>query len=191
MEPKFFKTPEKFRQWLDKHHNIKDELWVGYYKKATGKGSITWPESVDEAICYGWIDGIRKTHDDESYKIRFTPRRPTSIWSAVNIDKAEQLIKTKRMQPSGLAAYKNKKDHKSMIYSFEQKKEDIKLPGEYEKIFRQNKQAWKFFSDQAPYYRRAATWWVISAKREETKQRRLQTLIQDSENQIKIKELRR
>ncbi|MEZ5016608.1 MAG: YdeI/OmpD-associated family protein [Flavipsychrobacter sp.] len=191
MKPKFFKKPSDFGKWLAQNHDKKEELIVGYYKVATGKPSMTWSDSVDEALCYGWIDGIRRKHDEESYTIRFTPRRPKSIWSAVNLAKVEQLIKEKRMQPTGLAIYKNRSDNKMNGYSFEQKKEDIKLPKEFESLLKKNKKAWTFFQSQAPYYQKTATWWVISAKREETRQKRLGELIKDSEMGLRVKPLRR
>lgn len=187
---KFFKTPAAFRKWLENNHEKKQELWVCYYKKDTGKSSITWPESVEQALCYGWIDGLRKSIDHESYKIRFTPRKPNSIWSTTNINTVEELIKNELMQPAGIEAYKKKKVDKSRVYSFEQNKEDIKLPAEYEKEFKKNKMAWRNFNNMAPYYKRTAIWWVISAKREDTQKRRLQTLIEDSEAGIKVKPLR-
>lgn len=191
MKPKFFKKGNAFRSWLEKNHNKKDELYVGYYKKATGKPSITWPDSVDEAICYGWIDGIRQKYNEDSYTIRFTPRKPKSTWSAVNVRKAEALIKEGRMQPAGLAAYQKKQDSNSGIYSFEQEKDNIKLPPEYLRQFKKNKNAWQYFDNEAPHYKRAAIWWVISAKREETRNRRMNTLIEDSENGLRIKLMRR
>lgn len=132
MEPHFFKTPDDFRQWLEKNHNKADELLVGFYKAGTKKGSITWPESVDQALCFGWIDGVRKSRDEESYTIRFTPRRPNSIWSAVNIDKMEKLIAQKLVKPEGLEAYQKRKEEKSRIYSHE-RTEDAVLPVAMEK----------------------------------------------------------
>lgn len=191
MKPKFFKKPSDFGKWLAQNHDKKEELIVGYYKVATGKPSMTWSESVDEALCYGWIDGIRRKHDEESYTIRFTPRRPKSIWSAVNLAKIVQLTKEGRMQPAGLKVYKNRSDNKLNGYSFEQKKGDIKFTKEYEALLKKNKEAWTFFKSQAPYYKRTATWWVISAKREETRLKRLTQLIQDSEMQLKVKPFRR
>lgn len=191
MKPKFFKTPDAFYKWLEKNHDEKDEQWVGYYKKATGKASITWPESVEQALCFGWIDGIRKTNDEESYKIRFTPRRKNSIWSTVNMKLMDKLMKEGRVQEAGMKAYENRKEDKSSIYSFEQRPEDIKLSPEFEKLFKKNKVAWKNFQAMAPGYKKTATWWVISAKREDTRLKRLNTLIEDSENDIKIKMLRR
>lgn len=191
MKPKFFKKPEDFRSWLDKNHAKETELLVGYYKKGTGKESITWPESVDEALCYGWIDGIRKSFDEDSYTIRFTPRKPTSIWSAVNIANIERLTKEGRMKPAGIAAHEKRKEHKTAIYSFEQSNKDLVLSKEYEAIFKKNKKAWDFFQNVAPSYTRQAVWWVISAKREETRQKRLNELIADSEAGLRVKHLRR
>lgn len=191
MKPKFFKKPLDFNKWLAQNHDKKEELIVGYYKVGTGKPSITWPESVQEALCYGWIDGIRKKYDEDSYTIRFTPRRPKSIWSAVNIAYVKQLIKDKRMQPAGLAAFKRRTDNNSSIYSFEQNPEDIKLSKEFEQQFRKNKKGWTYFEKAAPSYRKGAIWWVMSAKREETMQKRLSELIKDSETGLKVKHLRR
>lgn len=191
MKPKFFKTPDAFYKWLEQNHDKKDEQWVGYYKKATGKASMTWPESVEQALCFGWIDGIRKSVDEESYMIRFTPRRKTSVWSTVNMKLMDKLMKEGRVQEAGLKAYENRKEDKSSIYSFEQRPEEIKLSTEFEKIFKKNKKAWKNFQAMPPGYRKTATWWVISAKREDTRLKRLNTLIEDSENGLKIKQLRR
>lgn len=191
MKPKFFKKSEEFREWLEKRHKKDSELIVGFYKKGTGKESMTWPESVDEALCYGWIDGIRRKVDEESYSIRFTPRRPKSIWSAVNIANVEKLIREGRMKPEGLAAYERRKEHNSAVYSFEQSNEDLVLSEEYEAIFKKNKKAWAFFQNVAPSYRRPAIWWVKSAKREETRLKRLNELIADSEAGLRVKHLRR
>ncbi|HEY9176826.1 MAG TPA: YdeI/OmpD-associated family protein [Flavipsychrobacter sp.] len=191
MTPKFFKKPADFRKWLEKNHERETELYVGFYKTGTGKPSITWSESVDQALCFGWIDGIRKSIDEESYMIRFTPRKPGSIWSVVNMKKMEELKAQGLVHPKGIAAYERRKDDKSAIYSFEQHKDNIKLPPEFEAEFKKNKQAWKFFHSSAPSYQRAAIWWVISAKREATRINRLHTLIIDSEAGLRIKELRR
>lgn len=189
MSPTFFPTPGDFRQWLENNHETASELIVGYYKKATGLPSMTWPDSVDQALCYGWIDGIRRSIDDKSYSIRFTPRRPNSIWSAVNVKKVEELKKLGLMKPAGLAAYALKDDKKSEVYSFEQHK--IALSKEYIAIFKANKSAWKNFNEMIPSYKRPAIWWVMSAKQEATRLRRLETLISDSEQGRKIKQLRR
>jgi len=176
--PKFFKSPAAFRKWLDTHHASAKELWVGFHKKNSGKPSIAWPESVDEALCFGWIDGIRKSIDAESYKIRFSPRKPTSTWSAVNIRNAERLIKEKRMQPAGLKAYEARKEYRSGIYSYEQRSPE--LEEKYARKLRRNKAAWKFFQTQPPSYRKTINWWIVSAKREETRLKRLEQLIEVS-----------
>ncbi|MEN3369311.1 MAG: hypothetical protein V7609_1454 [Verrucomicrobiota bacterium] len=177
--PTFFSTPAGFRQWLAKNHERVSELWVGFYRKDSGRPSITWPESVDEALCFGWIDGIRKKVDDESYKIRFTPRRPKSIWSAINIGRVAFLTREGRMQPSGVAAFARREEYKSAVYSFENR-ETAKLIADDEREFRRDPAAWEFFRRQPPGYRRLAAWWVISAKRPETRRKRLERLINDS-----------
>jgi uncharacterized protein YdeI (YjbR/CyaY-like superfamily) len=179
MSPKFFKTPAAFRKWLAANHVKSKELWVGYYKKDTGKASITWPESVDEALCFGWIDGIRKKFDDASYVIRFTPRKPESIWSAVNIRNVARLVKEKRMMPAGLKAYAHRKEFRSGIYSYEQRPAELVEP--YATQFKKNKAAWKFFEAQPPYYRKMMTWFILSAKTEATRMKRLARLIENSE----------
>lgn len=191
MPPKFFKNPADFRKWLEKNHEKETELYVGFYKTGTGKPSITWPQSVDQALCFGWIDGVRKSIDEESYMIRFTPRKPGSIWSMVNMKKMEELKANGLVHPKGIAAYKKRKDDKSAVYSFEQHKDNIKLPPELEAEFKKNKKAWGYFHHSAPSYQRAAIWWVISAKREATRINRLHTLIIDSEAGLRIKEMRR
>lgn len=190
MEPIFFPTPAAFRRWLKKNHKTAKELLVGFYKKGSGRPSITWPESVDEALCFAWIDGVRRSLDEESYVIRFTPRRAGSNWSLVNIRKAEALIREGRMQPEGLAAFEARKAEKSGVYSFEQR-EHAKLDRKAEAKFRANKAAWKFFQSQPPGYRKVAVFYVMSAKREETRAKRLQTLIDDSAAGLRIGVLRR
>ncbi len=189
-EPTFFPTPGKWRRWLERHHGTRDELWVGFHKKESGKPSITWPESVDQALCFGWIDGVRKGHDDTSYAIRFTPRRPTSNWSAVNIKRFAELTEQGLVRPSGRKAFEKRETHKSKVYSYEQR-QHAKLPPTYLQQFKQSRAAWDFFENQPPWYRRTATFWVISAKREETRQRRLATLIEDSDHGRTIKPLTR
>lgn len=183
-KPTFFKTPADFRKWLAKQHAEATELWVGFYRKDSGKPSITWPESVDEALCVGWIDGIRKRVDDVSYKIRFTPRRPRSIWSAVNIRRVAELTREERMQPAGQKAFAARIENKSGIYAYEQRKPE--LPEPYAKKMRQNKAAWKFFEAQPPSYRKLASWWVVSAKQEETRLKRLQKLIEESAREQRV-----
>lgn len=179
MTPRFFKTPSAFRKWLAANNAKAKELWVGFYKKDSGQPSITWPESVDEALCFGWIDGVRKTIDDESYMIRFSPRKPESIWSAVNIRNIERLAAEKRMQPAGIKAFAARKENRSGIYAYEQRPAELVEP--YASQFRRNKAAWKFFQAQPPYYRKTLTWYILSAKQEETRLKRLAILIEASE----------
>ena len=176
MKPTFFPTPAAFRAWLKKHHKTADELWVGYYRKESGKLTMTWSESVDEALCFGWIDGIRKKVSDEAYTNRFTPRRPGSNWSAINIAKVEGLTRQKRMHATGLAAFAKRTEMKSRIYTYEQK-DVVPFEKALEKKFRANKKAWAFFQAQAPWYRRLMTRWVSSAKQAETRLRRLDILM--------------
>jgi len=186
----FFATPPDFRAWLEKNHASEPELFVGFYKRDSGKPSITWPESVDVALCYGWIDGVRNSIDAVSYRIRFTPRKPTSTWSAINVKRVAELTKLDQMHPAGVKAFAARKGDKTGIYAYEQRK-TAKLPRGYEKQFRANHKAWEFFQAQPAWYRRTATYRVISAKQEETRQRRLTQLIADSEQRLPIKELRR
>ncbi|HEY0594097.1 MAG TPA: YdeI/OmpD-associated family protein [Thermoanaerobaculia bacterium] len=174
--PRFFRTPADFARWLERNHAMKSELWVGFHKKGSGKPSLTWPESVDEALCWGWIDGVRKSLDESSYVIRFTPRKPTSTWSEVNTRRAKELIAEGRMKPAGLRAFEARRPETSGGYSFEQRK-NPQLDPELEKRFRANRAAWTFFQAQPPGYRRVTTWWVISAKREATRASRLEKLI--------------
>ena len=176
MKPTFFATPAAFRAWLRKHHQTADELWVGYYRKDSGKPSITWQESVDEALCFGWIDGIRKKVSDQAYTNRFTPRRAGSNWSAINIAKVEELSKQKRMQAAGVAAFAKRTELKSRVYTYELK-DAATFDASLEKAFKANKKAWLFFIAQAPYYRRLMTRWVGGARQPETRQRRLDKLI--------------
>lgn len=181
---KFFKTQNEFRKWLKKNHNKKEELYVGFYKVNTEKKSINYPKALDEALCFGWIDGIRKRIDDESYHIRFTPRRKRSKWSNVNIGKAKDLIKEGKMKPAGLKEFGNRKKYNQVKYSYEEKIE--KLSTEYEKKFKTNKTAWEYFQNQPPYYKRTVSFWVMNAKKEETRLRRLKILIADCVKQKKI-----
>lgn len=186
----FFATPDDFRTWLELHHAIEKELLVGFYKRDSGKPSVTWPESVDCALSYGWIDGVRNSIDGISYQIRFTPRKPTSIWSAINVKRVAELTKLGLMRPAGLKAFEARKGDKTGIYAYEQRK-NAKLTPAYEKQFRANKKAWKFFQSQPPWYQRTASYRVISAKQEETRQKRLGQLIKDSAAGRPIKELAR
>ena len=178
MNPKFFKTPSAFRKWLEGNHATSKELWVGFYKKDSGKPSITWPESVDEALCFGWIDGIRKSIDEESYMIRFTPRKTSSVWSAVNMRNVEKLLKENRMQPAGLKAFAARKENRSGIYSYEQRSAELVEP--YLGKLKRNKAAWEFFQSQPAGYRKQMNWRVVSAKQEGTRLKRLATLIEAS-----------
>jgi len=178
LKPKFFKAPSDLRKWFAAHHAGESELWVGFYKKDSGKASITWPQSVDEALCFGWIDGIRKSIDDVSYMIRFTPRKSRTTWSTVNIKRAGELTEQGLMQPAGLKAFAVRQENRSGIYSYEQRSPE--LPDQYRKILQKNSSAWKFFDAQPPSYRKAANWWVQSAKKEETRFKRLDKLIQHS-----------
>jgi uncharacterized protein YdeI (YjbR/CyaY-like superfamily) len=188
--PRFFATPEDFRAWLERHHADGGELWVGFYKRGSGQPSITWPESVDEALCFGWIDGLRKSIDETRYRIRFTPRTPTSKWSSVNIRRMAELIAAQRVRPAGLAAFERRDEAKSGVYSYEQRHTSAFTP-EQERRFRANAKAWARFQARPPWYRRTATWWVVSAKRDETRERRLTTLIESSERGEPIRELKR
>lgn len=185
MKPVYFKDQFEFRQWLAENHADKNELLVGFYKISTGKPSMTWSESVDQAICYGWIDGIRKTVDAESYCIRFTPRKPTSTWSKVNIQKVENLIKNGLMTAAGLEAYNKRSMENSGIYSFEN--EEKVFPLEFERKFKTNHIAWDFFCKLTPpSYRKTVIHWILSAKQEITRISRLEKLIAASEQQKRI-----
>jgi uncharacterized protein YdeI (YjbR/CyaY-like superfamily) len=190
MKPVFFSSPPEWQAWLEEHHETHDELLVGFHKKDSGKPSITWPEAVDGALCFGWIDGVRRSLDETSYVIRFTPRRPRSVWSAINIKRVAELTKLGLMRPTGVQAFERRTGNRSEIYAYEQRK-GAKLTGAYGKTFRANKKAWKFFQAQPPWYQRTASWWVISAKKEETRLKRLSHLIEDSEHERTIRELRR
>ena len=190
MQPIFFAAPAEFRVWFEAHHDTHQEVVVGFYKKDSGKPSITWPESVDEALCFGWIDGVRRSLDEISYCIRFTPRKPRSIWSNVNIKRAEELIALGRMQLAGLKAFEQRTEARSRVYAYEQR-QTAQLDEEAERQFRANTAAWDFFQAQPPSYRRAALWWVISAKQEATRLKRLATLIEDSAQGRTIRPLTR
>ena len=178
MKPKFFRTPANFETWLEKNHATATELWVGFYKKDSGKRSITWAESVDQALCFGWIDGIRKRVDEISYQIRFTPRRRRSVWSAINIKRARELARQTQMRPAGLKAFEARIENKSGIYSYEQRSTELSEP--YAGVLRKNKAASNFFEKQPPSYRKMIGWWIISAKKEETRTARLAKLISAS-----------
>ena len=175
----FFSTPAEFRAWLQKHHETGSEVWVGYYKKATGKPSMTWSEAVDEALCFGWIDGKLQRIDEERHRQRFTPRRPQSNWSAINIAKVADLRAEGRMTPAGEAAFAARREDRSAVYSYERRHEAV-FDTEQEAKFRGNEAAWAWFGNQSPSYRQTATFWVVSAKRPETRAKRLATLIECS-----------
>jgi len=176
--PVFFETPAAFRRWLAEHHSTATELWVGFHKVGSGRPSLTWPQSVDEALCFGWIDGVRKSLDAGRYVIRFTPRRPRSIWSTVNVRRIEELKRLRRMRAAGLRAFEARDPARTGRYSFEQRPE--RMPAAYEKRLRGDRDGWAYFSAQAPWYQRAARWWILQAKREETRLRRLEILIRES-----------
>jgi len=178
-EPQFFTTPAELRDWLDENHETADDLIVGAWKKSTGKPSLTWPEIVEEALCVGWIDSIRRSVPGDGWAIRLTPRRKRSIWSAVNVAKVAELRSAGRMRPAGEAAFAARLAHRTGIYSFEQARDPELAPDEAAS-FRANDAAWTWFSAKPPSFRKQALHWVISAKKPETRERRLATLIEDS-----------
>jgi uncharacterized protein YdeI (YjbR/CyaY-like superfamily) len=179
MEPTFFATQEAFRKWLEENHKEQKELLVGFYKVNSGKPSMSWSESVDQALCFGWIDGVRKSIDKDSYTIRFTPRKPSSIWSTINIKKIEDLTQAGLMKPEGLKAFSLRTESRSNIYSHE--KEPVPLDDAYVKQFKNNAVAWEFFEKQAPSYKKVMIHWIMSAKQEKTRQSRLEKTIAESE----------
>jgi uncharacterized protein YdeI (YjbR/CyaY-like superfamily) len=179
MEPTFFATPADFRAWLERHHESHSELIVGFHKRGSGRPSITWPEAVDQALCFGWIDGVRRRIDDASYRIRFTPRKARSTWSAVNIRRMKELVEEGLVAPAGLAAFERRAEDRSAIYSYEQRKA-ARLERDQERRLRADERALVFFEAQPPSYRRAAIHWVTSAKKPETRERRLAQLIECS-----------
>lgn len=183
--PQFFRSAAEFCAWLKKNSGSEKDLVVGFHKVDSGKPSMTWSESVDEALCFGWIDGVRTRIDKDSYKIRFSPRKKDSIWSAINIAKAEQLIAGGRMQPVGKEVYARRVERRSRVYSYDRAAAPSLSPSN-EKQFRRNGIAWKYFQEVAPSYRRAVTHWVTSAKQEATQQRRLQQLIEASAKGIRL-----
>lgn len=184
MKPIFFANQNDFRKWLKKYHNKEKELFVGFYKVSSNKPSMTWSESVDQALCFGWIDGVRKSIDAESYTNRFTPRRPTSIWSAINIKKIEVLTAKGLMMPAGLKAFQLRKESRMGIYSHE--KDPVDLSPEYQKLFKKNKEAWKFFISQAPSYKKVMIHWIMNAKQEKTRLSRLEKAITVSDQQKRM-----
>lgn len=184
MDPTFFKTQALFRKWLEKNHATAPELYVGFHKKGTGRLSITYREALDEALCFGWIDGVRKSIDAESYMQRFTPRRPGSVWSLVNIKRVEELKKLRRMHPAGFKAFETRNVEKALQHSHDRVNTD--LSAAFQRRFKSNKMAWDFFGTQPPGYRKIASWWVMSAKREETREKRLNALIDDCANGLRL-----
>jgi uncharacterized protein YdeI (YjbR/CyaY-like superfamily) len=190
LDPVFFTKPSEFHAWLEKNHDKSPEVWVGFHKKSSDKPSIAWAESVDEALCFGWIDSVRRSVNDTSYANRFTRRKTRSTWSAINIKRAKELIRLCRMQPAGLKAFEQRTDERSAIYSYEQRR-SARLSVAFQKQFRANKKAWKYFRAQAPWYQRVAAFWVLNAKKEETRLKRLARLIEDSGNERTIPPLTR
>ena len=184
MKPKFFNSRERFREWLERHHASAKEILVGFHKKNSGKKSITYAEALDEALCFGWIDGVRRNFDETSYTIRFTPRKPRSIWSLVNVRHVERLQKEGRMHPAGTAAFERRTPERTGIYSFENRPRE--LSAEFQKEFRKNKPAWEFFQKQPPGYKRLMSFWVMSAKKHETRIARLKRLIESSAKRERV-----
>ncbi|NKB96887.1 MAG: bacteriocin-protection protein [Pseudomonadales bacterium] len=182
----FFSDQEEFRDWLESHPEAR-EIWVGYFKKGSGRATLTWSASVDVALCFGWIDGIRKSIDDQSYKIRFTPRKAGGVWSAVNVKKVKALEQLGKMKPAGMQVFNNRIDAQG--YSSEQR--NVKLAKEYEQQLKANPSAWQFFSSLAPSYKRDSIWWVMSAKKEETRSRRLGVLIASCAAELRVPTLRK
>lgn len=190
MKPVFFATPEELAAWLEEHHETEDELWVGLYKKGTGKPSVTWPQVVEQVLRFGWIDGVRRGIDEQSYANRITPRRAGSNWSAINVAKVEELKARGLMKPAGLRAYEARRADRTGVYSFE-RREAAQLPAEFEQRFRAEPNAWAWWEGRPPGYRRTATHWVVSAKRPETRERRLAQLIECCGLQRKVPPLAR
>lgn len=186
MKPTFFAALAALRDWLEQNHAIVAELWVGFHKTKSGRPSVTWPEAV--ALCFGWIDGVRRSVDETSYAIRFTPRRLRSTWSAINVERVAELSQLGLVSPAGLHAFEARNPEKTRLYSYEQR--TAGLDAGYESALRANPQAWKYFQMQAPWYQKAASWWVMSAKREETRWKRLAILIDASEHERRVPPLR-
>ncbi|HTP12207.1 MAG TPA: YdeI/OmpD-associated family protein [Bacteroidota bacterium] len=184
MKPTFFASGAEFRKWLLKNHKSAQAMLVGFYKTSSGRNGISYAQALDEALCFGWIDGVRKNIDDERWSIRFSPRKPGSIWSLINIGHVRRLMKAGKMSPVGLEVFQNRDKAKSRIYSYEVRNRP--LAPRYAKKFRANRKAWQFFVTQTPSYQRTARWWIIWAKQEETRQRRLDLLIRACERQMKI-----
>jgi len=184
MKPRFFRSAPDLCRWFESHSGTESELWLGFHKRASGRPSVNWPESVDQALCFGWIDGLRKNIDESRYMIRFTPRKSNSTWSTVNVKRVESLVERRLMRPAGLAAFDARRENRSGIYSYEQRPSN--LPEPYAGFLEEHPRALRFFAAQPPSYRRAAIWWVVSAKQEATRKRRLERLIDDSEHERRI-----
>ena len=187
VEAVYFESAQGFRGWLAEHHASATELWVGFYKAGSGRRNMTWPESVDQALCHGWIDGIRKRVDDDRFVIRFTPRKRGSIWSAVNVKRMGELIQQGCVHPAGLAVFEARDHTRTDQYSYEQRRAGLDADSEAQ--LKANERAWAFWRAQPPSYRRTAGWWVISAKREETRRSRLASLIADCAAGRKLKQM--
>jgi uncharacterized protein YdeI (YjbR/CyaY-like superfamily) len=179
MEAEFFDTPAELRAWFERHHESAPELFVGYWKKGSGRTGVTHPQAIEQALCFGWIDSIGRTIDDRRYQVRFTPRRKGSVWSAVNVAKVAELTEAGLMHPAGLRAFEQRKPDRVAVYSYEQPAGAV-LDDEQTALFQADEAAWEWFSAQSPSYRRAAAHWVVSAKRADTRRRRLAQLIADS-----------
>ncbi len=189
MDPTFFTDPDALRAWFEVHHATTPEILIGFHRKGSGRPSITWPEAVDEALCVGWIDGVRRSIDSDSYSIRFTPRRPRSTWSAVNVKRVGELVAAGRMKPEGLRAFEERAPERTGIYAYE-RRHDARLERGEERQFRDSPAAWMWFEGQPRSYRATAIHWVVSAKKDETRRRRLTTLIEDSAEGRRIRPLR-
>lgn len=189
-EAVFFRTPADWRAWLEAHAAEETELWVGFHRRGAGETGITWRESVDQALCFGWIDGRRQSIDGTRYQIRFSPRTPSSIWSTVNVARVGELAAQGLMLPAGLGAFARRRQERSGVYSHEQAGEP-QLAVEHEALFRERSEAWAYFRAQPPSYRKAAIWWIVNAKRPETRARRLATLIDDSAAGRRVRHLQR
>lgn len=191
-DPVFFETGDEFRAWLTEHHNVVPEVLVGFWKTGSGRPSMTWPESVDAALCFGWIDGVRRRVDDQSYTIRFTPRRPASIWSAVNVAKVEALTAAGLIAPAGLAAFAQRRADRTAVYSHEQGGDaNLALTADEEARLRAIPNCWENFVAQPGSYRRTVVHWLHSAKRDETRARRLELLLAESAAGQQVAQFRR
>ena len=189
LKPIYFSSPQDFYDWLEANHETADEVYVGFFKQHTGKRAMSWSEAVDQALCFGWIDTRSNSIDEDRYMQRFTPRKPGSNWSRINVEKVAKLTEAGLMRPAGLAAFDKRTEDRTGVYSFE--REDAELPEEFEERLRANPAAADYFDSRPPWYRRTATHWIVSAKREETRLRRLAQLIEDSAKGLDVKPLRR